>query len=114
MVIFGTFVVRRDQQDNLQGGFVEDHIINWPAEGGNRLQDGVVKKGRPFKDKEKWLSAVPPEILSTKTVPRTHDYHGYFNSDTFEILFTRSCNKLNELGLRNYHPYGRGFLSRQE
>jgi len=100
MVIFGAFVVWRDQHDNVQGGFVEDHIINWPADGGNRLQEGV-KKGRPFKDKEKWLSAVPPEILASKTVPQTHDYHGHFNSDIFEILFTCLCDKLNELGRRN-------------
>jgi len=100
LVIFGAFVVYRNEQGTTQAGFVEDHIINWPAEGGNRLQEGV-RRGRPFKDQDQWLTAVPPEVLETKTVPRTHDYHGYFNGGTFEKLFTRMCNKLNELGHRN-------------
>ncbi|KAG0255922.1 hypothetical protein BG011_004848 [Mortierella polycephala] len=83
--------VNHSLSDKVRAKFVEDCIIDWPAQGGPRSdyqENGSRERGRPSKDQKLWRT-LPPMVKETRTVPENHDYY-------HETLFSVHC-KLNDI-----------------
>ncbi|KAF9365648.1 hypothetical protein BGX34_009183 [Mortierella sp. NVP85] len=91
---FAAFVVYYDHEARqVQGKFVKDSVHIWPSIG-----KAHVKKSD--KDKETVWNNVPHEIREANIMATDNDYHGNFNSEVFDVLFKRLCQKLVEMNLR--------------
>jgi len=97
VVMFAAFVVYYDNQARqVQGKFVKDSVHIWPSIG-----KAHVKKTDA--DAASVWNNVPDEIREASVMATDNDYHGNFNSALFDIIFTRLCQKLVEMGLTGCH-----------
>jgi len=91
LVIFGAIVVFRNGNHNkTYGEIVPNSIYIW---------DPAIKpqssRGRKRSNLEAWDN-IPDILRDTAIVPDQIDYHGNFNAEIFESLFTKLCATVEE------------------
>jgi hypothetical protein len=105
LVIFGTIVVFRNGSSNkLHGELVPNSVHIW---------DPTIKPpgncGRKRNNVEEWNN-IPDVVKDTNIVLNQVDYHGNFNADIFEDLFSTLCKTLHETyGPVNIHINGASY-----
>jgi hypothetical protein len=108
LVIFGAIVVFRNGSSNkLHGELVPNSVHIW---------DSTIKppgnRGRKRNNAEKW-NDIPDVVKDTNIVPNQVDYHGNFNANIFEDLFSTLCKTLHETyGFVNIHMDGASYHKR--
>jgi len=109
VVIFGAIVVFRNGSSNkLYGELVPNSVHIW---------DPTIKppgnRGRKRNNAEEW-NDIPDVIKDANIVPNQVDYHGNFNADIFEDLFSTLCKTLHEnYGPVNIHMDGASYHKRR-
>ena len=70
----------------VDGEFIWDSVYNWPSLGKAHTKNGKSNA----KDGDLWQQ-VRGFVQEKGVVATGHDYHGNFNSDLFDAIFTRLC-----------------------
>ncbi|CAB4410029.1 unnamed protein product [Rhizophagus irregularis] len=109
VVIFGAIIVFRNGSSNkLHGELVPNSVHIWDPRikpPGNR--------GRKRSNAEEW-NDVPDVVKDANIVPNQMDYHGNFNAEIFEDLFSTLCETLHEkYGPVNIHMDGASYHKRR-
>ncbi|GBC03350.1 hypothetical protein RclHR1_05080016 [Rhizophagus clarus] len=109
VVIFGAIIVFRNGSSNkLHGELVPNSVHIW---------DPTIKppenRGRKRNNAEEW-NDVPNIVKDSNIVPNQVDYHGNFNAEIFEDLFSTLCQTLHEkYGPVNIHMDGANYHKRR-
>ena len=109
VVIFGAIVVFKNGTSNrLHGELVPNSVYIW---------DPTIKppgnRGRKRNNAEEW-NDIPDIIKDANIVPNQVDYHGNFNAEIFEGLFSTLCKTLHEnYGPVNIHMDGASYHKRR-
>ncbi|GES79742.1 hypothetical protein H257_11777 [Rhizophagus clarus] len=109
VVIFGAIIVFRNGSSNkLHGELVPNSVHIW---------DLTIKppgnRGRKRNDAEEW-SDIPDVVKGANITPNQIDYHGNFNAEIFENLFTTLCETIYEkYGSVNIHMDGARYHKRR-
>jgi transposase len=109
VVIFGAIIVFRNGSSNkLHGELVPNSVHIW---------DPTIKppgnRGRKRNNAEEW-NDVPDIVKDSNIVPNQVDYHGNFNAEIFEDLFSTLCQTLYEnYGPVNIHMDGASYHKRR-
>jgi len=75
---------------------IKDSVHIWPSIGKAHV--------RKKKDEEATVwNNVPEEVRQAGIIATDNDYHGNFNTEVFDALFRRLCQKLNDMGLGPCH-----------
>ncbi|GES77743.1 hypothetical protein H257_11777 [Rhizophagus clarus] len=109
VVIFGAIIVFWNGSSNkLHGELVPNSVHIW---------DPTIKppenRGRKRNNAEEW-NDVPNIVKDSNIVPNQVDYHGNFNAEIFEDLFSTLCQTLHEkYGPVNIHMDGASYHKRR-
>jgi transposase len=94
LVIFGAIVVFRNGNTNqLKGEIVPSSLHIWDPS--FRAPSTQRSRGRPRANAEEWRT-IPLTVQEANIAPDRMDYHGNFNADIFENLFTKLCEQLQQ------------------
>ena len=109
VVIFGAIVIFRNGSSNkLYGELVPNSVHIW---------DPAIKppsnRGRKRNYAEEW-NDIPDVVKDANIVPNQIDYHGNFNAEIFESLFSTLCKTLHEkYGPVDIHMDGASYHKRR-
>ncbi|CAB4432492.1 unnamed protein product [Rhizophagus irregularis] len=109
VVIFGAIIVFRNGSSNkLHGELVPNSVHIW---------DPTIKppgnRGRKRNNADEWDN-IPDVVKDANIMPNQVDYHGNFNAEIFEDLFSTLCKALYEkYGPVNIHMDGASYHKRR-
>lgn len=109
LVIFGAIIVFQNGGTNkIHGELVPNSVYTW---------DPAIKppgtRGRRRNNAEEW-DDIPDVVKNANIVPDQVDYHGNFNAEVFEDLFTKLCETISKTyGPANIHMDGARYHKRR-